>query len=649
MVDWLRAGDEARELLLGDIGAFRERRRSVLLIPYESLDPVPWHLGDGFAERLESRLSGEFRLGPHALPSIVEPFDWSTYVRPFALHLDSFEPISELLMGYSLTGEQRYLDGAFTFAWGWLRQFHAASMAIGPVPAKLDAALGPMRWFDMSTGFRVYRLAYIADVIARNERFDDQDVRIAVESLILHLQLLSIDEFYQGHNNHGFFQAFGELATCRRFCDEPFFRERFAIAEERVHAIVAQQFHPSGVHREHSPGYHLMVFGALLGAYNSGFLTFEGAAELVKNCEHVLTWLIQPGGALLTFGDTDPRVMNSGRFPSEWFSDPGLRFSLSAGAIGEPLKRGIEVLKDEGYVFARSDTPTDRGDTWWYLAQIAAFQSRIHKHADDLSFVWSDARSQILIDPGSFGRAKKTEKDSELADDGFWYAGDERVYVESTRAHNTVEIDGRPYDRKRDPYGSALIYAGEQSDLIVTECEILQFETVRHWRLLVMAPGRFLLVIDRLSDQTGELHDYRQHFHFHPDWSLLLDPESGRVTASRSKPTRRVSVISLVPETAPLRTVRGQTEPNLLGWTSDKAWSLVPCGTVVVEQLQTAESSFATLFSFGGKPKPYPKRTHIRRDPRPSTFAWREGGSHMKIEVTRGNGNEPVSVELIEE
>ena len=39
-----------------------------------------------------------------------------------------------------------------------------------------------------------------------------------------------------------------------------------------------------------------------------------------------------------------------------------------------------------------------------------------------------------------------------------------RQYVESTRAHNTVEIDGRDFSRRQaDAFGSAIVAGGESA------------------------------------------------------------------------------------------------------------------------------------------------------------------------------------------
>jgi hypothetical protein len=613
---------------------------------YESLEASPRYLAPGYRDVLERRLTSGYERDGVAIPSINGPIDWCAHHRSFSYHLNSWDPITELLMGHSIYQDERYFEAARGFAYSWLETFQFSSFGIGPDPAELTAALGIMPWYDMAVGQRVYRLAYIADVMCRDSRYDEQDLYFMIRSLIFHLLVLSRDDFFSAHSNHGFYQSLGELAATRRFRDEPFFAERFQVAVARARAAVDQQFHPAGIHREHSPGYHYMVMGSLIEARASGLVDSEDLSERVRSFEEIFTWLIQPDGSILTFGDTDPRLFRSKIAPDR-YTNPQLRYQLSNGLNGVRPASGLLALKNEGYVFARSDYPERPGDTWWYLAQMASFHSRVHKHADDLSFVWSDLGSQILVDPGRFAYAGKTEPGSELAREGFWYSDPKRVYVESTRAHNTVEIDGRSYDRKRKPYGSALKYAGEQQGLIVTESEIHQHRTVRHWRVLVMAPGSFLLVVDWLFDRTGLAHDFRQYFHFHPEW--LLNPDSDgkactRFIAHRENNGMRLAVVPLLADQGSLSSVRGQEEPELLGWVSDKAYSLIPCATIASQQFNTDYAVFATLFSFETDTRSVPKQTIVRRSMRPSVFAWEEAGELVRIEMRRGQGNEPVSI-----
>ena len=233
-----------------------------------------------------------------------------------------------------------------------------------------------------------------------------------------------------------------------------------------------------------------------------------------------------------------------------------------------------------------------------YLAQTAAFHSRVHKQADDLSIVWYDQGTEILIDAGRYGYLGRTKKGSDLWDQGFWYSDPKRVYVESTRAHNTVEIDGRSFDRRRSkPYGSAIERWGETEDgLFFIETHARQFRTMRHARLLVLNPHDWLLVFDWVWDNRKKNHDYRQWFHFAPD--LTVTPSGRSLTISGGDLDTDLKVLTLLPSPSVSSPVRGQEEPTLLGWWSEKGGQFEPVTSVNFHIEESSSAVFATLFAF---------------------------------------------------
>jgi hypothetical protein len=379
--------------------------------------------------------------------------------------------------------------------------------------------------------------------------------------------------------------------------------------------------------------------------------------------EEVLAWMIQPDFFLATFGDSDPRRM-ARNTPSSTlakrFSTPGLQYILSQRLIGAEPPAGVKPYYDAGYAFARLHAPgvEPKFENASYLAQIAAFHSRVHKHADHLGFIWYDRGRDILIDPGRYAYAGKTEVGSDLFNQGFWYSDPKRIYVESTRAHNCVEIDDRSYPRRSvKPWGSALRYAGEQNGLAVTDCEVTHLRSVRHRRVLVMGPGHFLLVVDWLHDRAAA-HDYRQWFQLAPAWQAESDgdgdgyvarlaaapgapenevPEHGGpghgapgaagdlppVPGQASAMAETISILNLVDDNRAAPPVRGQEEPRLQGWMSDAAYSLIPTTSLCIEAIARNSGRFATLFVFGAATVDRPA-TRFNVTMRNGTVAWRD-------------------------
>ena len=326
------------------------------------------------------------------------------------------------------------------------------------------------------------------------------------------------------HNNHGLYQASGQLAAATRLSGLPAISQFRKQAVDRFERMFAQQFSSEGVHLEHSPGYHRLVTDLVSGIASSGLLAeFPSLSGRIEGFEDVLAWMILPNGRLANLGDTDYQHVLQEDFTSA--ESPLLEYVLSGGQSGQAVSQRLGVFPESGLAVLRSGWPDAASfDQASYLAQQAGFHSRTHKHADDLSFIWYERGSEILIDAGRYGYLGRTKVKSDLWNRGFWYSDPKRIYVESTRSHNTVEIDGMSFDRRKSPpYGSAIEDWGEIPEgLLFVETRAPQLETMHHSRLLVLNPANWLLVYDRVWDDASEEHDYRQWFHFAPD--LTVEP-----------------------------------------------------------------------------------------------------------------------------
>jgi hypothetical protein len=594
-----------------DSPAFRTRVASHPQGTFDELETFPKHYSLNFEQTLNEMLTDGWERHGTRLPSLMPPVAWDNPDRSFTFHLHAWEPLVFLLKGHCTVANsfscERYFTVSFNYALDWLTHFQLP--IINNDPALLleesNTEASGFAWYDMAVGQRIYQLAYILDTICRDQRYDDATVTLLYKALHFHHRLLSLDGFFKHHSNHGLYQALGQLAAAKRFLKADELSERyFALATKRLSDLLSSHFTADNVHKEHSPGYHYMVLGSLTGANHTGLILDRTIVERIHSMEEALSWMIKPNYCLVTFGDTDPRSMGRTPQTSQRFKHPALQAVLSKGNIGVFPGPHVQMFKDAGYVFARlyADGVEPVFPNASYLAQIAAFHSRVHKHADHLSFVWFDRHRDILIDAGRFAYAGRTSPDSELFKQGFWYSHPKRIYCESTRAHNTVGIDGKSFPRARvRPFGSALLFASEIDGCAVTYCEATHFRNIRHHRQLIMKPGHFLLVLDWLYDRKGITHEYRQHFHFAPEWSLENKDDGilGSHPGCNTTASLNIRVASLIPEGLVGPIIRGQHKPELLGWTSDAANSLVPTSCFDVSQISSSQCSFATIFVFG--------------------------------------------------
>ncbi|WP_295137659.1 heparinase II/III family protein [uncultured Reyranella sp.] len=571
----------------------------------------------------------------YVLNSLRPPIPWDNYPRPFRFHLHAWDPINDLLATHSRLNSQACLEAAAAYAFDWLKRYQASAFAKGPAEIASEQARNPenFAWYDMAVGMRIYRLAYLAEVIIRGSLRPAEECELLLQSLRFHHEILADPSIFRGHTNHGLYQALAQLAASRRLNDLLPSGHFQALAQERLRKCLSEHFFADeGVHAEHSPGYHRMVLGSLLGASEAGLLE-KNQEQFLARAERALMWMIMPNGSLAPFGDTDHGSIRQDQSLARQYQDPYLCHALTAGASGEPPPSGVQAYKTAGYAFARiysregGANPAKAS----YLAQLAAYHSRVHKHADHLTFVWSEGTVPILTDPGRFGYLGRTTRGDGLYEQGFWYSDPRRVYVESTRAHNCVEIDGRSHPRlKTAVFGSALAQADVQDGLVVFDSKIVLRPSLVHRRTLILAPGEFLIVVDWLFDRRGASHDFRQWFQLAPGWSVNrvgegYEGQFGDVT---------LHAVDLLGASAPSEVMVGQNEPSQ-GWTSVEAGSLTPSPSFHFARCQSERSTFATLFSLNGRPDRDPM-TRTNSSISRAVLAWRTPAGAVQLDLARG-------------
>lgn len=558
-----------------------------------------------------------FRLEP--------PIDWEHLVsvdRSWNYHLNAWEPVNSILTEQSRSSDPRYLSFALALAGDWIVE--------NPYRApERDSDVEDFGWYDMAVGLRAYRMAYLLEAACRSPSVPPGQVSQLWGSLLDHFDYLADDDNIVFHNNHGIYQAVGQLAAASRFSDFSAISQFREQAVSRFQRMFAQQFSSEGVHMEHSPGYHRLVTDLVSGIESSGLLAeFPSLSARIERFEEVMAWMILPNRRIANLGDTDYHPLRQGDFMLT--TSPLLDYVLSAGESGHATSQRLGVFPESGLAVLRSGWPDAASfDQASYLAQQAGFHSRTHKHADDLSFIWYDRGSEILIDAGRYGYLGRTEVKSDLWYRGFWYSDPKRIYVESTRSHNTVEIDGMSFDRRQSPpYSSAIERWGETSDgLLFVETLAPQFETMHHSRLLVLNPGNWLLVFDRVWDDASEDHDYRQWFHFAPD--LSVEGHDGRLRVSGEVLDKALTVVSLLPGPAPSVPVVGQEEPELLGWWSERGGMFEPTTSVNFSLHRSKAAVFATLFSFSDDVAPSIDYQRVDTSGRNVRLRWTaEGHTH---------------------
>jgi len=576
--------------------------------PFDRLfteDRRPVKRADAILERgWESRGLPPLRLAP--------PLPWDGTLsanRAWGTAIHGWDPLAPLLGAHDETGRDPYLAQALDVALDWI----AVHRAGAPV------------WRELAAGRRAHRLAYLYDAAAHAGLLTDPVRARLRESLELHLAEIAAAEKLAAAPSIALEQAAGQLSIARRCGELRGAQAARSLAHARLSAYFDARVAPDGGPLEHSPGVLWPELLALHRLFASELLDDSALRELMERALEGLAWFVTPAGSLVPFGDTDGDATAS-IDPGD-VADDAARLALSGGRDGAPPGLLLRAFPTAGYAVVRAPHGK-RSARASYLAQAASFHSTRHKHADELSFVWHDDGVELLTDPGRYGLVGRNPPGSEAAQRGFRYSDPQRTYVESTGAHNTVEIDGRSDARVRSrAYGSAILRTAQGRDAFAVESAVRR-EGVSHTRLLALRPRNWLLVLDVLGGPG--IHDLLQRFHFGPEVDLSMTGRRGSATLPGG---RRLDVLPLI-GAGEVRAAHGQSSPELLGWVSPRPLRMEPVWALGIAAAGVRRHVFATalVLSDGGA-EPVPELIRSNPSGRRVRVGWEADGRRHQIDL----------------
>ena len=481
---------------------------------------------------------------------------------------------------YRMTGDRRYAEKVLEQIESWIRQCPYGR---------------GMNWRSpLELAIRVINWAWALELVAPSGVVTPE--RMARILPVVHRHLWEIDRKYSKHssaNNHTVGEAAGVFIGASYFAS----LRNADIWCERARTILVKQIErqvlSDGGHCELATGYHLFVLEFCLAA---GMVARHAGADfpesfwahLEKMFEFV-AGLIEGGESLPMFGDADdgyvldlggqrdrPRsllAVGAALFdradflararahgePSFWLL--GVAGSESAaGASDETTALSIEsrANSESGYYTLQCgdvDAP-DRVSVTLDCGPLGYGAIAAHGHADALSITLRAFGVDVLVDPGTY--------------DYFTHAS-WRDYFRSTRAHNTVEIDGRDQSQMLGPF-----LWGRRATARCTRWEPTAVggsvsgehdgyrhlhDPVAHRRTVSLDASRGdVLIMDELSC-VGP-HEAALHFHFAEQ--CTVDSMGGhrfRVDCGRGTLTMTVD------SDLSVELVRGGEQP-ILGWVS---------------------------------------------------------------------------------
>lgn len=307
-----------------------------------------------------------------------------------------------------------------------------------------------------------------------------------------------------------------------------------------------EQFLKDGAHYERSPMYHQIM----LGLYQDVADVLEARQEQVPPGLHDLirsmrTWLaatLHPDGEIALFNDAAFGIAGS---PSIFLQGD------------ERTDDGLQSFADSGYFTFRQK---ERGN---YLlldcGPLGPEYQPGHGHCDTLSYELSVGGQRMIVDSGV---------------ESYYGDLDWRLYYRSTRAHNTVVVDGaeqseiwsrfrvgqraQPKEVHWEDAGEALAYVTAAH----TGYQRLP-GAVEHRRWMCWVDRKFWLVCDRITGDGS--HQAESLIHLHPRAEILTLPDDHE-PESRGRVRVGSAGLTVLPwGSSHTQRYRGETSP-IQGW-----------------------------------------------------------------------------------
>lgn len=486
----------------------------------------------------------------------LESVDWSTaYETPlWDYHLHYFDYALDLARAWKSTGDPRYGHRYIELWTSWLDAAADGDARLDPYPTSVRCLNG------------LRSLWLIEDRVPRE--FADRlrgGIHAQLEWLSRHL------ERHLGANHllkNLTALAWGSLA----FRDH---RVRWRRYLSELWSEMDEQVLSDGVHYERSPMYHADVLAdllrttALCRAADSPIP--DRVPERLDRMVRALQWLSRPDGTLHLFNDAA-----NGQGP------PRQEIVWLAGKVlardrQEP--QGTFALEESGYFGSIGPDGTHRlvidagrpGPTY----------QPGHAHCDMLSFELDLDGRPFIVDSGLHG-----------------YDGDPyREYVRSTRAHNTVAIDGREQHemwatfrvaRRGEIVEARWSSADEEGFEFSAACRPYHNSSCLHKRAVVL-DGRRLVVTDEV---IGASQSVTSWLHFHPD--VRLDRTAMGFVANVGG--LRLTIVPMGEAT--IEPIRGDSEPKQ-GWYCPEFGLARPATVLELRVQGVANPVFGWDFSFG--------------------------------------------------
>lgn len=404
-----------------------------------------------------------------------------------------------------------------------------------------EKRVSAFEWYDMATGLRAQNLAMLFWLQDQEKlHFDQKQMRMLHRLAVEHVKKLR-DPAFISSGNHGIFQIQGLRLLCiASKIPECAGEERYS--STMMGRLFDSQFDARGVQTENSPSYHIFSLNAFnkvrTALYASIATHFK---EVLSKATSIAPWFTEPDGSVVQIGDSEGK---------------GAKKSLATMIRSSPFAKedGQAVVADlhkSGYLIVRSLPEVDASKAFMLVVSGVTSRTKVHDHADELSFVLFSAGRRLFVDSGKFTYNKNA-----------W-----RSYFVSDRAHNVVGVDGAsfaPGDTLEA--ASTLKSVSTQPGLYEVEGCVHRRPNFEYCRRYTYRPDKELIVRDDIKSLPGA---GRPAIYWHLAPGLLAKPQSDGFTVNSEAgvPIARITVDD--PRCSAI-VISGATQPEIQGWVSQE-------------------------------------------------------------------------------
>ena len=406
-----------------------------------------------------------------------------------------------LLHGLLATGDRAYLAAWVRLLTSWLDRMGTGFVVVS------DAQVEALRLRSWVESLLLLRQAHARGLL--DGSVTDDLLRAWVDRLGREAEYVSTH--LKPVRNHRTFQLHSVLLVGVCVPQAPGAAALVERAVELLTDNLLREVLPDGVHVEMATHYHQLVAETALDVVQLADRNGIALDPALRGRVHAMTrwsaWLTWPDGHIPLLGDSDDGdhaalLLGAGAT----FDDPELTWAGSRGARGQAPAVPSRDFPDAGYTVLTDTTPATASAPAYdrrthVLVDTARLGEGAHAHYDALSLVLHCDGVPAVVDPGRYTYSGDLDADGT----------DWRHTFKTTRAHNTVTVDGRDQTRylSRNKHGpdavvvDRAVHVGRHGDWVAAAVRSDEY-TPLHTRVVVFPMRQYLLVVDRVAPPADE-------------------------------------------------------------------------------------------------------------------------------------------------